>query len=247
MKYIGIKLADGSFYPVLEEGKAAEKLLDLTTVQDNQTTVQIDLYRSATSSMDDAEYVDTLELKHLQPHPNGEPDLQLKVSLDDSNELNAEVADAETGRKSETQVTLVSRTLAEREATPVNFSIDEPEGKLDVFAEDIDIPVAEPDVATDDEALSDDTTLSDEELASIQKNADVLNSAEETADTVKEDTDVISPSPNNEDFSFDDLTTDSSTAEVSKKENIDKTQDFSPSEFDTSDFEKAVTEETFGP
>lgn len=37
---IGIKLADGSFYPVMEEGKPFTKNLELTTVKDNQTTVQ---------------------------------------------------------------------------------------------------------------------------------------------------------------------------------------------------------------
>jgi len=258
MKYIGIKLADGSFYPILEEGKAAEKLLDLTTVQDNQTTVQIDLYRSANSSMEDAEYVDTLEIKNLKPHPNGEPDLHLSVSLDEKNELNAEIKDPETGKTSETQVTLVSRTLAERSAHPVNFSIDEQEqipteieepiltddntlaNDFVVPAEDdaavpnipdIDIPVTEQEVADND-----DTTLSDEELASIQNTANVLNSSEENADTVKEDTEVIGPSPNSEDFSFDDLTNNSETA---------KKDDISPSEFDTSEFEKAVTADTF--
>jgi len=96
---------------------------------------------------------------------------------------------------------------------------------------DIDIPVTEQEVADND-----DTTLSDEELASIQNTANVLNSSEENADTVKEDTEVIGPSPNSEDFSFDDLTNNSETA---------KKDDISPSEFDTSEFEKAVTADTF--
>ena len=72
MKTIGIKLADGSFYPVLEEGNAKTYQLDLTTVKDGQTKVQIDLYRSENKTMEDAEYVDTLEVSNLIPHPNGE-------------------------------------------------------------------------------------------------------------------------------------------------------------------------------
>ncbi len=123
MKTIGIKLADGSFYPILEEGEAKSRALDVTTVKDNQTKVQIDLYRSETDSMTDAEYVDTLEVTNLKPHPNGEPDLHLSVSLDENNELKAEVIDAETGEKSEVQVQLVSRTLAERESSDVDFSL----------------------------------------------------------------------------------------------------------------------------
>ena len=122
MKTIGIKLADGTFYPVLEEGEPKKRMLDLTTAKDNQTKVQIDLYRSETGTMDDAEYVDTLEVTKLNPHPNGEPELHLSVGLDENNHLTAEVVDPETGKKSETTVTLITRTEEEREA-PADFSI----------------------------------------------------------------------------------------------------------------------------
>ena len=106
MKTIGIKLADGSFYPILEEGTAKTYQLDLTTVKDGQTKVQIDLYRSESGSMEDAQYVDTLEVSNLVPHPNGEADLHLSVALNEKNELDAKVIDEETGRKSETSVTV---------------------------------------------------------------------------------------------------------------------------------------------
>ena len=122
MKTIGIKLADGTFYPVLEEGSPKKRMLDLTTAKDNQTKVQIDLYRSENGTMEDAEYVDTLEVTKLNPHPNGEPELHLSVGLDEENRLTAEVVDPETGKKSETEVTLVSRTAAER-SEPSDFAI----------------------------------------------------------------------------------------------------------------------------
>ena len=92
-----------SFYKILDEGTAGTKQLVLTTVKDNQTTVQIDLYRSETDSMSDAEYVDTLRIKNLEPHPNGEPNLQLYVSIDDNGELHATVDDPETGKSSQIQ------------------------------------------------------------------------------------------------------------------------------------------------
>ena len=50
-KKIGIKLADGSFYPIMEDGVPQKKLMELTTVQDNQTTASIDLYRSESGTM----------------------------------------------------------------------------------------------------------------------------------------------------------------------------------------------------
>lgn len=116
MKTIGIKLADGSFYPILNEGTPDKKTLDLTTAKDNQTTVMVDLYRSETGTMEDAEYVDTLQVDHLVAHPNGEPDLSFNISLDENNKLSAEINDPESGEHSDTTITLVSRTLEQRMA-----------------------------------------------------------------------------------------------------------------------------------
>ena len=114
MKTIGIKLADGSFYPVLQEGLASEKKLNLTTAHNNQTKVMVDLYRSASCSMDDAEYVDSLQIENLVAHPNGEADISFSVSLDEDKQLSARIVDTETGKESNTTITLVSRTQEER-------------------------------------------------------------------------------------------------------------------------------------
>ena len=114
MKTIGIKLADGSFYPVLQEGMPSEKKLNLTTAHNNQTKVNVDLYRSASCSMEDAEYVDSLQIDNLVEHPNGEPDLSFSVAIDENNELSAKIVDTETGRQSNSTITLVSRTMEER-------------------------------------------------------------------------------------------------------------------------------------
>lgn len=172
MKTIGIKLADGSFYPILEEGTAKTYQLDLTTVKDGQTKVQIDLYRSESGSMEDAQYVDTLEVSNLVPHPNGEADLHLSVALNEKNELDAKVIDEETGRKSETSVTLVSRTLAER-ANPANFELSE-EQKDSAGQEKIDeIPeiaagLDEPTFAEDDFAAE---TVEDSDFSEPSEDA----------------------------------------------------------------------------
>lgn len=172
MKTIGIKLADGSFYPILEEGTAKTYQLDLTTVKDGQTKVQIDLYRSESGSMEDAQYVDTLEVSNLVPHPNGEADLHLSVALNEKNELDAKVIDEETGRKSETSVTLVSRTLAER-ANPANFELSE-EQKDSAGQEKIDeIPeiaagLDEPTFAEDDFAAE---TVEDSDFSEPKEDA----------------------------------------------------------------------------
>lgn len=125
MKTIGIKLADGSFYPVLNEGAPSEHLLELTTAHNNQTKVMVDLYRSELGSMEDAEYVDSLQIEDLNEHPNGEPTLTFTVSIDENNKLSAKMVDNETGLQSNATITLVSRTLEER-LLPDEYDIKDP-------------------------------------------------------------------------------------------------------------------------
>ncbi len=176
MKTIGIKLADGTFYPILEEGTPKVRMLDLTTAKDNQSKVQIDLYRSEDGTMESAEYVDTLEVTSLNPHPNGEPELHLKMGLDENNELTAEVVDPETGKKSETKVELISRTLAERDA-PTDFAVS---GSSDVDspADDESVDVAPEN--TDDEFTFDEIT--DEDFADLDTPAETTENPEITDD-----------------------------------------------------------------
>lgn len=291
MKQIGIKLADGTFYPVLTEGSAETKNLNLTTVQDNQTTVHVDLYRSETGSMDDAEYVDTLEIRQLNPHENGEPTLNLEISLDENNALSAKINDPETGKASETQVTLVSRTLLDRDSQPVNFNIDQAEPLLEEKEQsssdyDFDIPGQAYDntIANDlpvvEEDILDETSVTDEELsdfdeaeeneeeitlplsaednfdnseAFVEENndfeipADTLNDLPSMEENTEEESAVIGPSPNDEDFSFDEVNEESSVsvdqAQITKEENTDDFNFDSISESPLS-VEETVSEES---
>lgn len=132
MKTIGIKLADGSFYPVLQEGSTEEVVLNLTTANNNQTKIMVDLYRSRTASMEDAEYVDSLQIENLNEHPNGEPDISFTVSLDENNELHAKIMDPETGAQSNSTITLVSRTIEERLITD-DYKVEETNNKTEDF------------------------------------------------------------------------------------------------------------------
>lgn len=136
MRTIGIKLADGSFYPVLEEFSNSEKQLDLTTAHNNQTKIMVDLYRSKNCSMEDAEYVDSLQIENLVAHPNGEPDISFSVSIDENNKLSAKIKDSETGNQSKTTITLVSRTIEERLSTDeykISDSTEKPKTKKHGF------------------------------------------------------------------------------------------------------------------
>ena len=257
MKTIGIKLADGSFYPILEEGTAKTYQLDLTTVKDGQTKVQIDLYRSESGSMEDAQYVDTLEVSNLVPHPNGEADLHLSVALNEKNELDAKVIDEETGRKSETSVTLVSRTLAER-ANPANFELSEEQkdsagqDKIDEIPE-IAAGLDEPTFAEDDfaaETVEDSDFSEPEEGAQAEKPEELefetvpfSFDSERENDVAEVDPDSKNDEPQAEGFKAEnepafDTKTDAPAEE--KAESEEKSDDSNPvsEDFEIPDFDK---------
>ena len=223
MKTIGIKLADGSFYPVIKEGSSEEVVLNLTTANNNQTKIMVDLYRSKTDSMDDAEYVDSLQIDNLVEHPNGEPDISFTVSLDENNQLTAKIVDPETGAQSNSTITLVSRTQEQRlvtdeyniaetqedfeEEAPAEKSLEDKEAEeaaavASMVAEAVNIPDEE--IVTEEEPVFEETAV---EESAVEEPVTEESAVEETVseeipveETVEESPSVASQ------FVEDDLT-----------------------------------------
>ena len=148
MKQIGIKQADGSFYPIMEEDGSSKASINLTTAQNNQTSVHVDLYRSETGTLQDADYLSTLKIDNLRAHNSGEPTLDLDLAMGEDGLLHASVSDQETGASNSLQVSLIPSP---------------PAGQIP------------------------------------------LNTVQESAETKAEESNMISPGPNDEDFSFDAL------------------------------------------
>ncbi len=132
MKTIGIKLADGSFYPIMEEGSVESKTLELTTANNDQTCVMVDLYSSETGTIEGAEYIDTLKIENLNAHPNGEANISFSISLDQNGELATNLVDTETGVETESVSSLshIVRDSASL-ATPDDFTISDSNIPLD--------------------------------------------------------------------------------------------------------------------
>jgi len=105
---IGIKIADGSFYPILDELGKGKKRLIVTTVKDNQASVQIDLYRGMGEDIADASYVGSLVIDNIEPAPKGEPNIELVVGIDDEGNLNASARDRVTNEKQSLSISLES-------------------------------------------------------------------------------------------------------------------------------------------
>jgi hypothetical protein len=94
---IGIKIANGEFYSIVEENSTVKKRLVLTTVHDKQRSVQIDLYKSFTRTMADALYIGSLVVENIRPKPKGEPSIELIISSTKDGEITADAIDLDTG------------------------------------------------------------------------------------------------------------------------------------------------------
>jgi nitrate reductase NapE component len=96
---IGIKVADGSYYPVIEVGFKGTRKLILTTAKDDQEKVQVDLYRGNGSSITEARYLGTLVIENIPPAAQGEPEIELLIGIDENGQLSAEASDRTTGER----------------------------------------------------------------------------------------------------------------------------------------------------
>ena len=94
---IGIKTANGDFYPIIEENSTLKKRLILTTAHDRQASVQIDLFRSISRSMLDAQYIGSLAVDNLRPKPKGEPSIEMLIAGDSEGNINADAYDLDAG------------------------------------------------------------------------------------------------------------------------------------------------------
>ena len=222
MRTVGIKLADGSFYPIMEEGSAQTKKLELTTANDNQTCVMVDLYRSKTCSMDDAEYIDTLKIENLNAHQNGEPSISFDVGLDENGELSASIADPETGATSNSQITLVSRTAEERLVAD-DYSIS---GEEQIEETSVEEPLVEEEPVEEAAEETDEKDNSGAVAAGVVAGAGLLAAAgiiaannkkdeEPTEEVIEEPAEEISEEAADETITEDDFTLgDDTTAPV---------------------------------
>ena len=121
---IGIKVADGSYYPVLEHGFTGRKRLVLTTARDNQPRVQIDLYRGDGSALTDARYIGSLIIENIPAASQGEPEIDLVIGVDDEGQLSAEASDSTTGESQRFSTSLSTQSATE-EMGEAEFEIDD--------------------------------------------------------------------------------------------------------------------------
>jgi hypothetical protein len=110
----------------MEENSSVKKRLILTTVHDNQPSVQIDLYRSTSGIMTDAQYIGSLVVDNIRPKPKGEPDIEMTMSSDSDGNIVADAIDL-SGPDSEHYILTVSLKCLDdvsREVEVPDFELD---------------------------------------------------------------------------------------------------------------------------
>jgi hypothetical protein len=122
--YIGIKIGDGSFYPVMEEDFQGKKRFVLTTVRDDQESMQIDFYRSPDKKIGNSEYIGSLLIESIEANSKGAAEIEVVVGVSGDKSLNAVAKNLASGDKHSLSVNLAN--LSEQEIYEIpEFELDE--------------------------------------------------------------------------------------------------------------------------
>ncbi|MFP4430201.1 MAG: Hsp70 family protein [Spirochaetaceae bacterium] len=154
---IGIKIADGSFVPVFDREFRGKRRLVLTTVRDNQESVQIDLYQGTGEGLEGPEYIGSLVVENITPAPKGSPEVNLLVGIDDAGNLNATATDSSSGEYQSLSVSLASLDAGKGDLP--DFALEEPVIDDDF---DFDFSEAEEEAAGADESYGDEASFDEE-------------------------------------------------------------------------------------
>ncbi|MFP4384455.1 MAG: LysM peptidoglycan-binding domain-containing protein [Spirochaetia bacterium] len=94
-KKIGIRVADGTIYSVLDEDEHSTKRVILTTARDDQAEIHAEIYRGTGEEMVNPVRIGQLKLGDLNPKKKGEPELELILGTDPFGKLTARLLDPE--------------------------------------------------------------------------------------------------------------------------------------------------------
>jgi hypothetical protein len=132
---IGIKLANGQFYPIMNESLTVKKRLVLTTAHDYQKSVQIDLYKSPDNTMNGALYIGNLVFNTIAPQAKGGPSIELVIDAAGDGVITAEAFDMADLSGERQQLSLDLKSFEEDTADYSGFSIDEDAGDAETAPE----------------------------------------------------------------------------------------------------------------
>ena len=78
---IGIKIANGTFFPILKADDTVKKRVILTPVAPEQTDVKIDIFRGEGDAMFNPVYVASLILNNIKSDTENGPEIELLIGM----------------------------------------------------------------------------------------------------------------------------------------------------------------------
>ncbi len=170
---IGIKIANGTYFPILKEEDRIKKRVILTPVAEGQTDVKIDIFRGDGEGMFNPVYVASLILNNIEPAADNSIEIELLIGISDDNILDAEAYDPVSGEKQLLSISMeaVDETdffeiPDEEESTPY-FNAEMADEDFDSFSLD-----EETGDFSEHEDLSDESDIFDSEELSIEDEFD---------------------------------------------------------------------------
>lgn len=95
---IGIRLADGTYYPVLDESSHARKRFILTPAHEHQNSVHVLFYHAEDQSFSDPRPIGRLDLNQLAPADSvNEQEISISIDAQDDGKLNISARDEKGG------------------------------------------------------------------------------------------------------------------------------------------------------
>ncbi len=223
---VGVRIADGSYVPVLDTSSKRRRRLVLTTVREGQTSVHVDLFKDVDESFENPQFLGNLAVENIAPQESGAADVTLILGTDESGSINATLTDAQTG-----EYQSLSASLEPAEGAPAfgdadfdlsddelsfDDEIDLNESADDLTLDDSDLEDAGleavdlDDLSLDDLTLEEATSEAQDQIAGEADEADQANDADE-ADQANDADEAL---PGLEDFSEEEIGFDASLADA---------------------------------
>lgn len=133
---IGIRLADGKYYPVFDESERKRKRFVLTPANDNQQIVHVLFFKSDNDSFSDAQLLGSVNLDNIPPGLKDEREISIVIGLDDNDSLEVSARDESGGYEHQ----LILNTNPTNQEMIDNNLFDEDAFQLE---EDLDLPMPE--------------------------------------------------------------------------------------------------------
>ncbi|MDX9800979.1 MAG: LysM peptidoglycan-binding domain-containing protein [Spirochaetia bacterium] len=191
---IGIRIANGTFFPILRENDTKRKKIILSPVRENQKDVKIDIFRGEGEGMLDPVYVASLILNNISQESDQPVEIQLLVHVSDEGILDAEAFEPLSDVK---QFLSISLDSIEENAGFYDMSDSDSERAADISAsmdqEDFfsDEGDNSGDSAFDDFDSSDEGDNSGDsafdDFDSSDENFDIMDQSDETLDRESEE------------------------------------------------------------